>query len=306
MGAVDERSTRREEVLSLCDEVRTTCAQIAPGARYVQIELAALDAVEPGPAPRLDPERHFLEGPVDQVAAYVLALDAINFGSGWFPTLRKRPGCSGSVTISWALAEHVRERGGPWSPAELRALGAEAVAWALGQDPRHELMALYARALRELGTWLGERSALQAIAAAEGSAERLAAALCAGMALFDDRGFYKRAQIVPHDLALAGVAGFADLDRLTIFADNLVSHVLRMDGVLRYDPALAARIDAGELLAPGSAEEREIRAGAVHACELLSARLGVPPRVLDGWLWNRGQEPAYKAVPRHRTRTTAY
>lgn len=306
MGAVDERSTRREEVLSLCDEVRTTCAQIAAGARYVQIELAALDAVEPGPAPRLDPERHFLEGPVDQVAAYVLALDAINFGSGWFPTLRKRPGCSGSVTISWALAEHVRERGGPWSPAELRALGAEAVAWALGQDPRHELMALYARALRELGTWLGERSALQAIAAAEGSAERLAAALCAGMALFDDRGFYKRAQIVPHDLALAGVAGFADLDRLTIFADNLVPRVLRMDGVLRYDPALAARIDAGELLAPGSAEEREIRAGAVHACELLSARLGVPPRVLDGWLWNRGQEPAYKAVPRHRTRTTAY
>ena len=32
----------------------------------------------------------------------------------------------------------------------------------------------------------------------------------------------------------------------------------------------------------------------------------VPPRVLDNWLWNRGQEPRYKAIPRHRTRTTAY
>ncbi len=44
--------------------------------------------------------------------------------------------------------------------------------------------------------------------------------------MFDDRGFYKRAQIVASDLALAGVARFADLDRLTIFADNLVPHVL--------------------------------------------------------------------------------
>jgi len=44
----------------------------------------------------------------------------------------------------------------------------------------------------------------------------------------------------------------------------------------------------------------------VHACELLARRLGVPPRVLDGWLWNRGQDRRYKAVPRHRTRTVYY
>ena len=57
------------------------------------------------------------------------------------------------------------------------------------------------------------------------------------MPLFDDRGFWKRAQILPNDLALAGVAHFADLDRLTIFADNLVPHVLRIDGVLVYESA---------------------------------------------------------------------
>jgi hypothetical protein len=28
--------------------------------------------------------------------------------------------------------------------------------------------------------------------------------------------------------------------------------------------------------------------------------------VLDAWLWNRGQEPRYKARPRHRTRTVFY
>jgi hypothetical protein len=143
------------------------------------------------------------------------------------------------------------------------------------------------------------------VASAERSAERLASLLVAGMPFFDDRGFYKRAQIVPNDLALAGVAEFDDLDRLTIFADNLVPHVLRVDGVLRFEPELADRIDRGELLPPGGPEE-EIRACAVHACELIAGRLGVPPRILDTWLWNRGQEPRYKAVPRHRTRTVFY
>jgi hypothetical protein len=125
------------------------------------------------------------------------------------------------------------------------------------------------------------------------------------MALFNDRGFYKRAQIVPANLALAGVATFDDLDRLTIFADNLVPHVLRCDGVLIYDERLAAHIDAGRQLRVGP-QEREIRACAVHACELLSSRLGIAPRVLDNWLWNRGQSAQYKARPRHRCRCVYY
>jgi hypothetical protein len=81
--------------------------------------------------------------------------------------------------------------------------------------------------------------------------------------------------------------------------------VLRVDGVLRYAPELAAHIDAERLLPPGDAE-REIRACALHACELIAARTGIPPRVLDVALWNRGQEPRYKALPRHRTRSVYY
>ncbi len=175
----------------------------------------------------------------------------------------------------------------------------------LGQEPGHELMALYAEALRDLGRFLGARRALDIVADAGGSAEGLASLLASGMPFFDDRGFWKRAQIAANDLALAGVAEFSDLDRLTIFADNLVPHVLRVDGVLTYDPALAARIDAGELLPPGD-EEREIRGCAVHACELIAERTGTPPRLIDTALWNRGQAPSYKSVPRHRTRTVFY
>jgi hypothetical protein len=270
----------------------------------VAIDLDSLSSIEAGPLPALDSERHYLEGSADDVAAYLLTLDAINFGSGWFPTLRKRPGCSGYFTVAWALADRWRSCG-PWSNAELRALDACVVAAVLGQEPGHELMGLFAQALRDLGGFLGERSALQLVSEAGGSAARLASMLASGMPFFDDRGFWKRAQIVPNDLALAGVAEFRDLDRLTIFADNLVPHVLRVDGVLRYDERLARRIHAGELLAPGE-EEREIRACAVHACELIAERTGTPPRVIDVALWNRGQQPRYKALPRHRTRTVFY
>jgi len=291
--------------MCLCDEVRSSCAAIAAGARWVEVDADRLDAIGPGAdEPLLDPERHYLEGAAEDVARYVLTLDAVNFGSGWFPTLRKRPGCSGYFTVAWALADRFRSAG-PWANAELRELDPDEVARVLGQEPGHELMPLYAEALRQLGRFLAGRSALEAIHAAGGSAERLAGQLAAGMEFFADRGFYKRAQIVPSDLALAAVADFDDLDRLTVFADNVVPHVLRMDGVLRYHPDLAAHIDAGELLAPGD-PEREIRGCAVHACELIAARLGVAPRKLDAWLWSRGQAPAYKSRPRHRTRTVFY
>jgi hypothetical protein len=302
--------------MGLTDDVRAGCAQLATEARSVRIDqdrLAVYDAGADGAGvvdPGLDPVRHYLEGSTADVAMYLLALDTINFGSGWFPTLRKRldPSAgrtvSGYFTVAWNLADHFRAHGA-WSPQDLRDMRTEALAEILGQGADHELMALYSQALRDLGRFLGDRTALDVVADAGGSAERLAAALAYGMALYGDRGFYKRAQIVPNDLQLAGVARFDDLDRLTIFADNLVPHVLRCDGVLVYEPALADHVDGGDLL-PAGRQEREIRACALHACELLAARLGVPPRVLDMWLWNRGQAPELKARPRHRTRTVYY
>jgi hypothetical protein len=166
-------------------------------------------------------------------------------------------------------------------------------------------MALYAQALRELGRFLGDRHALDLVAQARGSAVRMAELLAAAMTMWQDHGFYKRAQIAPSDLALGGVAEFADLDALTIFADNLVPHVLRCEGVLVYDDGLAAHIDAGRLLRPGP-QEREIRACAVHACALIAQRVAMTERDIDNALWYRGQRPEYKARPRHRCRTVYY
>src|SRR5512134_2943208 len=106
--------------MSLSDDVRAASARIAAEARSVRIDLEALEALEPGPPPALDAERHYVEGTRADVAAYVLALDAINFGSGWFPTLRKRRGAdgdtvSGYFTVAWGLADRFRHAGA-WSP----------------------------------------------------------------------------------------------------------------------------------------------------------------------------------------------
>lgn len=289
--------------LTIGDEVRAHAARLAAGARSVRIDLDALEALEPGPAPELDPQRHYLEGPPEDVADYLLTLDAINFGSGWFPTLRKRAKSSGYFTVAWALADRWRAGAG-WSPQELRDLRTEEVADTLGQARDHELMGLYSQALRELGRFLNGRRALDVVAEANGSALRFAEIL-AGMTMWHDVGFYKRAQIAGSDLALGGVAQFSDLDELTIFADNLVPHVLRCEGVLVYDPGLAAHIDAGRLVRPGD-QEREVRACAVHACALIAQRTGMSERDIDNALWYRGQRPEYKARPRHRCRTVYY
>jgi hypothetical protein len=291
---------------SLPDEVRAHCAAVARAARWVRIDLAAARP-EAGGVAGLDPGLHLLEAPAGERARYVLVLDAINFGSGWFDSLRLPAGESGTTAITRRLTQHARARGGvTWTAAELLALDAAAVSGVLGQDPGHALMRLYAQALNQLGAWLGRRSALDAIDQAGGSAARFARMLADGMPFFADAGFYKRAQITANDLVLAGVASFGDADRLTVFADNRVPHVLRLDGVLAYDPQLAARVDGGRRLAAGSAMEREIRACAVDACEALAARAAVAPRVLDGWLWNRGERPPYSERPAHRTRTVFY
>ena len=290
--------------LSLGDSVREHGAAIAAQARSVRIDVDALETLEPGPSPELDPQRHYLEGPTADVADYLLVLDAINFGSGWFPTLRKRVGSSGYFTVAWALADRWRAGAG-WTSAQLRAMRTEEVADTLGQARDHELMALFAQALRELGHFLGPRRALDLVADARGSALRLAELLSSGMTMWHDKGFYKRAQIAGSDLALGGVAEFGDLDALTIFADNLVPHVLRCEGVLVYDERLAAHIDAGRLVRPGP-QEREIRGCAVHACALIAKRTGMTERDIDNALWYRGQRPEYKARPRHRCRTVYY
>ncbi|MDQ8045550.1 MAG: queuosine salvage family protein [Solirubrobacteraceae bacterium] len=290
--------------MRLTDSVREHCAATAGTAKSVRIVPDRLVELTPEPVGPPEPEIHFLDGSREDVARYVLCLTAINFGSGWWPTITKRPGMSGYFTMATGLTERFRAHGA-WSNDELRRLTTAEIAEALGQDPGHDLMSLYTDALRQLGRWLADRPATAVIDAAGGSAESLAESLAAGLSYFDDRGFYKRAQICAPELQRFGVATFTDLDRLTLFADNLVPHVLRVDRALVYSDALAAKIDGGHLLPSGS-WEREIRACAVQAVEQLAGISGAAPHELDMALWSHGQSPEYKAHPRHRHRCVFY
>jgi len=308
--------------MPLVDDIRRACAWVAGRARSVRI---CEEAIEPyarslavgSSGAGLDPDLHLLDGPLETRAAFFLTLDAVNFGSGWFPTLRKRPGHSGYGTLAVALRERFEVRG-PWSARELASIEHAEVAAVTGQDPGLELVRLWTDSLRALGERVDAEHAgdwLDVIASAGGSAvgmvEVLAdfASFAGDVSEYAGRSvpFYKRAQIAAADLHLGEVVEFADLDRLTLFADNLVPHVLRLDGVLAFDRDLVRRIDAGELLEHGSPEEVEMRACAVQAVELIVAAHGdTSAQAVDLLLWNRGAGERYKAQPRPRARTTAY
>ena len=305
----------------LLSDLRAACARVAERAERVRIEpdraasyISTLP-IDPPPGDP-DPEVHLTDRPREELAAFWLTLDAINFGSGWFPTLRKRDGRSGYFTIAAGIRDRFATCG-PYTAVELAELSPKAVAVTLGQDPDHELMTLFARSLNDLGSRIAadHDGRFAAVLDAAGSSavalvEELRSWECfADSSRYDDRDvpFLKRAQITAADLARGGVAAFRDLDRLTMFADNLVPHVLRVDGLLSYDPGLRDRIDRGELIEHGSPEEVEIRACALHAVGLMAAeRAGAREADIDSVLWHRGRQARYKDSPRHRSRCTAY
>jgi hypothetical protein len=293
--------------MGLTHEIRAAAARVAAAARSVHIRA---EAIEPyaRTLPATSPAAPDLPGRDDETrAAFSLQLNAINFGSGWFPTLRKPPGLSGFRTVEAGLRAH-----GPWPAGALAVVGRAELATALGQDPDHVLMGHFERHLRELGARVRDEHAESFLQLAQVARleEHLATwPTFADVSSYDGAPvpFFKRAQIAAADLALGGLAPADDLRRLTLFADNLVPHVLRLDGVLEFDDDLVARIDAGELLTHGSAEEVEIRACALHAVELLVAAHGATTATaVDNALWHRGAGARYKARPRHRAPCTAY
>ena len=319
--------------LNLLENVRSACEAVAEKATVVRINHDALPAyasslpVEQISTLKLDPEKHYLGQDYGTVAFFV-TLDTINFGSGYFPHMRKRPGMSGYFTVAASLNDYFKNHG-PISPEKLTKLTVRECTDIFNQDPHNapiqELMKHFARALNDLGRYLIDSfrgSFIELVEAAGSSAERLVQILIE-MPYFQDAAFYKelrvpfykRAQLAAADLFTAfsgeGPGCFNDLNGLTIFADNLVPHVLRIDNILIYDADLVSRINRGELIPPGSPEEIEIRACAVHAVELIKDELvksghRVTSVELDYLLWNRGQQLYYKSSPRHRARSVFY
>jgi hypothetical protein len=315
------------------DRIRRSCRKVADRATRVRIDYSRIPSyaaslpVDKVAKPQLAPNCHYL-GRKEDTVNFFLTLDTINFGSGYFPHLHKRPGMSGYFTMASALHDAYVAQG-PLSARQLAEISVEECVRMFDQDPDNkiarELMQHFAVALNDLGRFALDRfngSFTDLVDAAESSAGNLVQ-LLKNMPYFNDVAtydgwevlFYKRAQIIAADLSLAfrglGWGHFEDLDQMTIFADNLVPHVLRIDGILIYEDALVAKINDSQLIPAGSTEEVEIRACAVQAVELIKKKIAesgkrITSPQIDNFLWNRGQQPEYKAKPRHRTRCVFY
>lgn len=321
---------------SLPDKVRHDAAWVMSRADFIKIDAAQISGytsalLEKYPlVTTLDSDSHFLsQSSPEASAAYIIALDSVNFGSAYFKVAQacgidleynriagalKNAFAAGrlNIPVKWASA----------TPAECH----EVFGIPHGAHERlDQLMANFAAHLQQTGRRIiadHGGSVMKLLAAADNSAEKLVNIIGAWPTFRDvteykgrEVAVFKRAQILAADiyLSLQGQppAAFQDMDRLTIFADNMVPHVLRHDGILKYAPSLAEKIDAGVMIESGSPEETEIRMAGIHAVELMkNAAAGQGSRVtsvnLDHILWNRGYEAGIYALPTHRTWSVWY
>ena len=85
--------------MALVDDIRAACAGVAGRAQHVRVVEKAIEPYA-RTLPAESPPAPDLEGAtLEERAAFSLTLNAINFGSGWFPTLRKPAGLSGFRTV---------------------------------------------------------------------------------------------------------------------------------------------------------------------------------------------------------------
>ena len=325
------------------DSIRQAASAIAKDAELVRVnydavqayagQLATIDAMHlPGEA--LDAQRWYLDDPLG-AAAFALCVNCLNFGSGYFPLLKKDSSNSGFNTVAAGLARYF-EQHWPFAPAHLGEIGPAEVLGILGQsderaDSLQPLTCEMSTALAELATLVEARGRTFAAFFAEvaTSPTTLVAAL-APLAHYRD-GYLvgktsfmplKKAQITVADLARVGMAThsfpglIAQKDELTAFADNSVPQVLEADGILTYDPRLRRHIDSGLVLEYGSQAEFEIRAATIEAVESIQRHARawgathLDSATIDGILWQRKHLPEtqahYRKRPSHKTTSVFY
>ncbi len=279
------------------------------------------------PSNTLDEAHHYVTQDPEALAAYILILEAVNFGSGFEEALVAEgwPRIDNSLyyTVSTALKASF-DTYGPWTTQVLKQVTVEDM-HAVFMLPKarmgQALASLFAASLNELGQFIDEEFQGRFMGLIEDS-NGLAANLVSRLGqlsgfqdVHDYQGrdvpIFKRAQITVADLHLAfsriGRPLFGDIDRLTIFADSGLPLVLRLDGILTLSPDLARQIETGAYIASGSAEEIELRCCAAEAVERLAAIKGMRVMDLDHILWHRSvEDPRYKASLAHRTLSRFY
>ena len=266
----------------------------------------------------------------DGIVDFVLTATCINFAFTDFETrVRWEVSHDGRALadadgmhfcLQRALAEGVPVLDGAWlsqvTDEELRGLFR-------GGNSDLQLLDERARIWREVGAVLVERydGRFSNVFASAGSCAGFLDILTRDFPRFDDTAtydgetvrFWKLAQLSVWILeaTLPGGTAFADLARLTAFADYIVPAALRVLGITHYSDELEATIREGRLIEAGSSWEVEIRAHTIYACDELTKRVNElrPPELqaivpqVDARLWVPFHRTHY---PHHLTRTIYY
>lgn len=322
--------TQNSNSTSIFDDIREQTAFVMACAKDVRVnddKIASYtqEILEQYPAmPEMSEDWHLIDRDnPDRTALYVLILDSINFGSGYFAAIKPHNGQEGYALVAACLKQAFTDRG--WDQlSALSGITAQDCADVFHQDISdpdvRELMELFVWSINITLQHLqqGYDGTVLSLLDRTGKTAKGLVEVVSKWENFADFAeyqgkripFLKRAQILAADLHLAfDETLFDDMDQVTIFADNQVPHVLYMDGILSYSDDLARKIEQGHMFTQGEPQEMELRAAAIVAVEkmVLAARASDKSAFwFDQVLWHRGLEAAYTLKQPHRAKTIFY
>jgi hypothetical protein len=272
----------------------------------------------------------------ERLAAYILALDAINFC--FWPVQGYEYEDLATTLTCMARSDHVQQeelvKGGKtaisesyvFSAANLQSITVEKMKLLFQQHHSSNQvppnMEQRCHLWNEVGSILLERFEGSAMTLVQTETAVEAVRLLVehfpgfGKDRAGDTHFYKRAQICVGDWNAALHLNWPDMDQLTMFADYRVPQVLRHCSVLKYDDVLAEKVDTEKELPLGSSHEVAIRAASVTAVEWLVDELNKQDDSSGRWtavktdwyLWQVGErmQTAGELSPHHRVNTMYY
>lgn len=133
--------------------------------------------------------------------------------------------------------------------------------------------------------------------------------------------FYKRAQLLAHDLYLLykyyeknakelidkfpylRLLNFKNIKDLTIFADYKLPQLLEYKKIINYTDDLRNEIKQGVIIS--KEKEIEIRSATIVACEKIAKKIGINEALLDNILWNIAKNTEFN-LPYHRVISIYY
>lgn len=269
---------------------------------------------------------------VQQEAAFITLMHALDFGGGWRLELHAHHGRGAWQTVKPGLLSMLREQ--PTLPASwLASLTLDRVAkffGLAGAVPLEGFAKQLTHVCHEVGVSIGrsgEATVGEWLMArlGHGAGALVAELIRAFPSTFDDRYMlrgrevclYKKAQLVVGELYHRfhhedPRFDFADGSQLTAFIDNVICAVLRRDGIVTCSAALTAAIDGHQLIPSGSDEEVSLRAAAMAGVEEIVAQVRARGEELTAvqlgnYLWGHlGKRPDYRKFTRHITQDTVF